>query len=241
MDIIDVNTLFGPLPAASVDLAVDALLALMQHHQVKAACTLSTLGLLLDPAIGNAATRAACSEHPELLPVATVNPTMFFGDTAPLERLQTEGFRMVRFFPALQGWPLSYEPFRVLLDSLKGSALPVMVNVAQPGDITALLRDLSGYPGAVILEGVDMTLLAEALAALRKNENWHVEISRLLSPGSIKLAADNAGAGRLLFGTGAPAQATGSALNTLRYAGLAQDALEKILATNARRILKLGN
>ena len=241
MDIIDVNTLFGPLPVASVDLAVDALLTLMQTHQVKASCTLSTLGLLLDPAIGNAATRAACAEHPELIPVATLNPTMFFGDTAPLERLSADGFRMIRFFPISQNWPLSYEPFRMLLESLKTSALPIMVDVAHQGDISALVHHMGTYPGAVILSGVDASLLAETLAALRNNANWHVEISHLLSPGSIKLVADSVGAERVLFGTGAPAQALAAAMNTLRYAGLPQPALEKILATNARRILKLGN
>ena len=69
-EIVDINTLFGPLPAASADLNVDSLLTLMQKHSVRAACTLSTLGLLLDPTIGNSATKAACVEHPELMPVA---------------------------------------------------------------------------------------------------------------------------------------------------------------------------
>src|SRR5437660_10889801 len=111
-DIVDVNTLFGPLPVASTDLTVDTLVTLMSKHQVGAACTLSTLGLLLDPTVGNAATRAACTEHDELLPVATMNPTMYFGDTAALLRLQTEGFCMLRFFPGEQGWPIDFAPFR---------------------------------------------------------------------------------------------------------------------------------
>src|SRR5438105_5908305 len=104
-EIVDVNTLFGPLPVASADLSVDALTSLMQPHHIGTAFTLSTLGLLLDPTVGNAATRAACSEHSELLPVATLNPTMYFGDTASVLRLASDGFRLVRFFPAAQGWP----------------------------------------------------------------------------------------------------------------------------------------
>src|SRR5581483_7042554 len=131
-DIVDINTLFGPLPIASTDLAVDALLALMQKHKVQAACTLSTLGLLLDPTIGNAATRAACEEHPELLPVATLNPTMYFGDTEALQRLSEEGFRLLRFFPGRQGWPVEFAPFRSLLHHLEQAALPVMIDIETP-------------------------------------------------------------------------------------------------------------
>src|SRR5258708_6472142 len=104
-DIVDINTLFGPLPAASVDLAVDALLDMMSVQNVGTACTLSTLGMLLDPMVGNAATRAACSEHSQLKAVATLNPTMYFGDDGMSQSLKSEGFHLVRFFPGQQGWP----------------------------------------------------------------------------------------------------------------------------------------
>ena len=57
--IVDINTLFGPMPFASTDMTVDALLALMHKHNVGQACVLSTLGVLLDATGGNGATRAA--------------------------------------------------------------------------------------------------------------------------------------------------------------------------------------
>src|SRR5437764_486846 len=122
-DIVDINTLFGPQPASSVDMPVDALITLMQKHQVGAACTLSTLGLLLDPAVGNAATRAACGEHAELLPVATLNPTLYFGDASGVTRLKEEGFRLVRFFPNAQGWPVDFAPFHAVIQSLRATGL----------------------------------------------------------------------------------------------------------------------
>lgn len=236
-DIVDFNTLFGPLPVASADLTVDDLLALMQKHNIAAACSLSTLGLLLDPAIGNTATRAACSEHPELVPVATFNPTAYFGDASVVQRLQTEGFRLVRFFPAAQGWPVDFAPFRSLLNELRGLDLPLIINVEQPGEITGLLRVLEGYTAPVVLAGVDVRFLSEAIAALRQNANWHLELSRLLAPGCIRLVAETVGAERLLFGTGAPSQPVASVLNTLRYSGLDDAARGQILAANARRIL----
>ena len=236
-DIVDINTLFGPLPASSADQPVDSLLALMQKHRVGTACTLSTLGLLLDPNVGNAATRAACEEHVELLPVATLHPMLYFGDTAAVTRLKSDGFRMVRFFPAVQGWPLDFAPFQALLQDLGPTGLPVMLDVASPGDITTLTRVLQSYPGQVILSGVRSSLLSECVAALRAQPTWHTEISHLLAPGCIKLITDLLGVERLLFGTGAPSQPIASALHTLQHAGLDDAARRQILAANARRIL----
>ena len=237
-EILDINTLFGPLPIASADLNVDALLALMQKHSVKTACTLSTLGILLDPTVGNAATKAACGEHPELLPVATLNPKQFFGDAASVQQLKADGFRMVRFVPFMQEWPINFAPFRTIVRHLQPTGLPVMVSVDRPGEITALLGVLDGYTAPVILSKVDGSMLSEAVAALRERENWHTEISYLLGPGHIKAVADAVGAGRILFGTRAPSMPIASALNAVNQAGLPDDARRQILAANARRILQ---
>ena len=236
-DIIDVNTLFGPLPIASSDLAVETLLELMQKHEVSAAYTLSTLGLLLDPTVGNASTRAACGEHPELRPVATLNPTMHFGDSSALLRLPSEGFAFIRFFPQRQGWPVDFAPFRAMIHCLDEAALPLMIDVCQSGEITRLSDVLENYPGAVLLSGVDTHLLAESIAVMRHRANWYIETSHLLAPGCLKLTADTIGAERLLFGTGAPSQPVASALETLRYSGLSTSAQNAILAGNARRVL----
>src|SRR5579884_748939 len=239
-DIVDINTLFGPLPVASTDLNVDALVALMQKHQIAAACTLSTLGLLLDPALGNAATRAACAQYAGLMPVATLNPAYFFGDTAAQQQLQKDDFCLIRFFPHAQGWPVKFAAFRALLRAVEPLGLPVMVGIETPGEITALTRVLETYPAPVILSGVNTSTLAEAISALRERERWHVEISRLLAPGAIRLVADTVGADRLLFGTGAPSQPIASVLATLQHSGLSEEARRQILAANARRILNTG-
>ena len=239
-DIVDINTLFGPLPAASADLAVDALLDLMQTHQVSAACTLSTLGILLDSVLGNAATRAACSEQTNLVPVATLNPSMFYGDTTQVSRLVDEGFRLLRFFPDDQHWKIDYSPFHWLLAHIQETGLPVMVNIELVGEITDSTRALRTYRGVVILAQVNHVTLAEAIAALHVFPDWHIETSQLLAPGCLKLAAERVGAHRLLFGTGAPAHPIASALHTLQFAGMDKETVDQILGANARRVLKLA-
>jgi predicted TIM-barrel fold metal-dependent hydrolase len=239
-EIVDINTLFGPMPFASTDMTVDSLLALMQKHGVARACTLSTLGVLLDAAGGNGATRAAAADHPELMPVATFNPRTFFGDTTPLQTLRADGFRMVRLFPCEQDWPLAFAPFSSLIEALQTTSIPVMIDVNRSGEITTLQEVLGRYPGPVILAGVDYTLLAEAIAALRRFSHWHLDTSHLLAPGCLAQVVATVGAERLLFGTGAPASPIAAALNTLNYAGLSEPELHKVLAENARRVLGIS-
>ena len=239
-EIVDINTLFGPMPFASADLTVDALLALMQKHGVGKACVLSTLGVLLDATGGNGATRAAVAEHATLLPVATFNPTAFFGDPTSLQNLRADGFCMVRFFPHEQNWPVAFAPFSSLLEALKPTRMPVMIGVRSIGEITALSETVGSYSGPVVLSGVDYSLLAEAIAALKRFDHWHLEISHLLAPGCIAQVAATVGAGRLLFGTGAPAYPIAAALHTLHYSGLSEAERHQILAANARRILSLA-
>lgn len=238
--IVDINTLFGPMPFASTDMTVDALLALMQKHNVVQACTLSTLGVLLDVNGGNGATRAAAAEHSALLPVATLNPTTFFGDSTPLQNLRADGFRMIRFFPCEQGWPIAFEPFSALLTALQPTQLPVMIGVNRIGEITALQESLRNYSAPVVLCGVDYPLLAEAIAALRRFPHWHLETSQLLAPGCIAQVAATVGVERLLFGTGAPAYPVAAALHTLHYAGLSDSQRRQVLSENARRVLSLA-
>ena len=234
--IVDVNTLFGPLPAASVDLTVEVLLDLMAAGGVSSACTLSTLGLLLDATVGNAATHAACSEYQQLVATATLNPTAFFGDEAMVYRIVEDGFRLIRFFPSMQGWPIEYQPFGSILELLANTNLPVMVNITHPGQITELESYVGFYP-TVIFSGVDAVTLPEAVSALRKKPDWMVETSKLVAIGSVRLIADTVGAERILFGTGAPAQSLSAALNALTHAGLTDSDRRLVLSGNAQRIL----
>ncbi len=237
--IIDVNTLFGPLPYASSDLNVEALLALMQQNGVERALTLSTLGMLLDPNVGNAVTRAACQQVPQLLPVATLDPTQFFGDTQPITQLAQDGFRMVRFFPNDQEWTPTCLPFLEVVSSLSPSRLPIMVSADKPGTISTLANVLQEYPGSVILSGVSMDSMAELLPALKRFPLWAVETSRLLSMGTLALIARTVGADRLLLGTTAPFRSMAGAVQTIRYSGLNETEVAGVLGGNAQRILKL--
>src|SRR5262245_9436967 len=123
-DIIDINTLFGPLPTAASDLSMDELTALMEKHDVRACCTPSTVGMLLDHNAGNAATRAACADDERLFPVATINPQAYFGGDGPFTRFAADGFRLIRFFPGAQGWHADSASFTELVKRMEHEGLP---------------------------------------------------------------------------------------------------------------------
>lgn len=238
-EIIDVNTLFGPLPYASSDLPVEALTTLMQQNGVSRSLTLSTLGMLMDSTVGNAITKAACNELPHLLPVATLNPLSFIGDTQPITRLKADGFVMVRFFPDDQGWKVNSLSFLEIVRTLTALQMPLMIAASKPGDITSLLSALGDYPGSVVLAEVTVDAIAELLPALRRCPNWLVETSRLNSMGTLALISQTVGAERLLLGTTAPFRPISGAVQTVRSSGLDESQVALVLGGNAQRILRL--
>ncbi len=238
-EIIDINTMFGPLPIAPSDLSIEGLLSQMRRHQISLSCTISTIGLQLDHNSGNAATRAAAAESKELIPVATINPLRYMSNDDTISSLKTNGFKMVRFFPRMQGWPIQFAPFVMLGHGVATANLPLMIETGVPGAATELLNALGDYAGAIILTGVDSQVLAEALVLMTRHANIYLETSGLIATGAIALAASQVGTERLLFGSGAPMRPVACGLNLVRAAGLAAEDEVALLGGNARRLLKL--
>jgi hypothetical protein len=238
-DIIDINTLFGPLPAAASDLSVDDLTELMSRHSIKACCTLSTIGMLLDHNSGNSATRAACGESPSLEAAATVNPMAFFGGDGPYKRFKADGFKLVRFFPGFQGWDPVAESFVALAQVLGEQELPIMVDVDQSGMASGLIRTLDSYEAPIILAGMDETTISEGVALMRAKNNVFVETSNLLAAGAIKQVVESVGPERILYGSGAPSRPMASGLAILKYSGLTDEQTDLVLGGNAKRMLGL--
>jgi predicted TIM-barrel fold metal-dependent hydrolase len=236
-EIIDVNTMFGPLPAAASDLSVDELDGMMRKHGVRACCTLSTVGMLLDHNSGNGATRAACAEHQNLIPVATVNPQSVFGVDGPFTRFKADGFKLIRLFPDEQCWEADYAPCVVLAKRLEVEGLPIMVNVGRPGEATKLVAALVTHPAPLILAGVDEKTASEAVALMRAHARIYVETSNLLAVGAIKQVVECVGADRVLYGSGAPSRPMASSLAVLRYADLTDAQRTQILGGNAKALL----
>jgi len=237
-EIIDINTMFGPLPAAATDLSVDDLAAMVSKHSVKAGLTLSTVGMLLDANSGNSATTAACKQIANLLPVATYNPLTYFGDNAALAKVNPENFRVVRFFPSVQGWDVSSANFIAVVDAL-GAQMPIMVDIEQPGIATRMLTAAGHHAGPIILSCVDELSISEAVALMRKYPSLYVETSNLLATGAIKHAVTCVGAERFLYGSGAPSRPMAGAIGVMKHSGLSNEQLNLIMGANAKALFKI--
>ena len=239
MTIIDVNTMFGPLPAAAADLSVDELTLLMQQNGIASCCTASTVGLLLDHNAGNAATKAACADQSNMLPTATVNPQTYFGGEGAHIRFREDGFKLVRFFPAQQGWEPDYAPFIQLASEVAQSKLPMMIEIDRPGVATRMIKELGKLETPLILSGIEHQTVAEAVALMRAHAYVCIETSNLLATGAIKHVVECVGFDRVIYGSGAPSRPMASALGVLRLSGLSDQQLAAALGGNASRILGL--
>jgi predicted TIM-barrel fold metal-dependent hydrolase len=240
MDILDAHTVFGSVPYQSADLSLATLVALMRKHSIGRALSLSLKGVHYDFALGNDETRQAAREHPEIIPVATVDPRRHLGCAEELGLRARQGFRAFRVFPEQQGWPLDFLPFLQLLPELEAAGLPLLINCSAIGTATKVVRALDGFKLNVILLGISYDTLAEAIAAAKVSSHIYIETHRLAAPDAFRLLASEAGIERMVFGSCAPVCYPGSALMAVEKAGLTAAEKEMVLGKNLARLLDRG-
>ena len=117
MEIVDAGTFFGVRPSTDPDLSGETLLACMARNGVSAALTCALKAIQYDARAGNDQALALCRAHPQLHPVAAVDPRAWPGCLAEVERcagLGFVGFRLAREFP---GWARKEGP---VLDPREG-------------------------------------------------------------------------------------------------------------------------
>lgn len=236
MEITDVNTMFGAYPSRHPNNSAETLVEMMQANRVDYALTMSTLGLFDHESAGNEETMAVCRRLQNLVPVATIDPRGFWGRPEALAPLAT-GYEMYRFFPQDQGWAVDFGPFRDILEALPTvGSRPIMISVRVPGDITRIAAAASGYPNAVILDGVSPDTLSEAVSIMRTNPQIFLETHALRSPEALPVLKQTVGIGRVLFGSCAPGMSLGAALRYVRGGGLSEQDQAMVLSGNAATI-----
>jgi predicted TIM-barrel fold metal-dependent hydrolase len=238
-EVIDCNTVFGPSPTPAMDLSLDKLVQAIRNHGIARACTLSTVGVCHNYAEGNAATIAACSGNPELIPIATIDPRGFFKASDTPEKLLGQGFKMFRVFPDEQNWPINYAPFPVILDSVEATGAPVMVGVSRQGDASALLGLAKGRRNVFILTNVAYEGVAEAAFVMRQSENIFLETHSLVAPSAMALMVNEVGSERLLFGSGCPGASLAGALKKIQLSELPVPVKTAILSGNIKKLLSI--
>jgi hypothetical protein len=241
--ILDVHTLFGPVPPRGAEDGVNHLLELLDRHNVAGAVTLSTRGLFYSASAGNRETIYYCEKSGNrLLPAAVVDPRSPSAPTA------VRGARLLCFLPATQNWPIVYAPLRDLLQTFlaKGGStpnVPAFWEASRVGDATAIAQLLkeTDYPAPVLLGSVNGATLMEAVSVARANPRIHVVTNEMRGLGEVAFAVEKIGSERVLFGSGAPNRSLGSAAALVRAAGLSPEEEALIFNGNARRLLVGGS
>ena len=238
--ILDGCTLFGPWPQHSADLSVELLLATMAQNGVVRSFATSTTGIFYDYRQGNIDTLAAARQHPQqLFPVATLDPRTYPESVDEAEARTAEGFRLFRFFPERQGWPLRYAPFRELLQKCDKLQVTVAVTTTRHGEITELADALAFTQAPLLLAGVSPKNLGEAICIMKSDPKFYLETTALLTPGSFELVREKVpnGIERLVFASYSPLRYLAPALHPVIYSTLSDDEKALVLGGNLKRLL----
>jgi predicted TIM-barrel fold metal-dependent hydrolase len=237
-EMMDVNTIFGFWPKRKADIALDTLLRLMAEKNIVRACTLAATGVFYDEIAGNDETLAAAAAHPELIPVATVNPCRWLGQMDEARRMIAKGVKLFRFFPQYQEWNIGQAPWRKLLrEVLAPSGVALML----PGDMgfTAIAEMARGIANPVIIESFRYTAIAEAIVVMQEVPNLYIETHLINSSAWVELMKREVGVDRIVFGSNAPLSYISAASMQVECANVSEEDKALIFGGNLRRILAL--
>lgn len=236
--ITDCNTVFGYWQKDVQDRSLTRLLHIMRTNGIDRALTCSGLGVWDDFVEGNEETLRVCAEHPELLPVGTVRPGDYYRCREEVASLRGRGFRMVRLFPATQGWGVGSLGFRRLLDSLVESELPIFVDNGydSTGLIAPLVDYFQGTEVPLIFSGVSYGF-GEFLAACEVYEHCYMDTWQSFLLNQIELVRDAVGIEHVLLGTRAPFEMPGPCLEMVRHGRLSEEEKAGVLGGNVGELM----
>lgn len=236
IEIIDANTLFGFWPKRPADISLGTLLRVMEEKEISKAFSLSARGIFYDFEEGNQETLAACQEHPQLIPVGTVNPCRWIGCLEEAKRLIDEGITLFRFFPQHQEWEIGQAPFRRLLEDVLAPSRVGIMLPAQMG-ITAIGQMAKQVPNPFVIKALRYDRLSEAIVVMGEVPNVHIETHLINSPNFVEVVKSEVGIERMVYGSYSPLAYANAALAPIVHAHVSDDEKALIFGGNIRRIL----
>lgn len=211
--------------------------------------------MLIDAHAANEPLAEAVAERPELLPLATVNPTLPGWERDLARWVGDFGFRGLRAYPNYHGYGLGDGEFEAVLGA--AAELGVFVSVAvrmsderqhhplcmvAPVDLGPLPALAAAHPQApIVVVNAGRGDLGPLLPAAREAANLHFEMSHFESVAGVETLGRELGIERVLFGTHAPWYYPESAvLKVMQECELTEEEREAVLRGNVKRLLNRG-
>lgn len=238
--VFDSCTVFGPWPGRSTNLSLDVLLKVMHSNNIARSLTTASSGIFYDFRQGNSETLAAAKAHPQqLYPVGTLDPRAYPACLEEAEKRASEGFRLFRFFPSFQKWPISYAPFREVVRKCDELKVPIAVQVENPGECTELADLVAFTQAPLLLAGVRPQHLGEALAVMRSDSKFYLETTYLQGYSTFETVCDVIpnGIEKIIFASFSPLRYLSAALGPVVTSKLSEDEKALILGGNLKRLL----
>ena len=237
-DIIDAHAMLGS--EYPLSLRRDDLLRHMDAHDI-AQALVRPLGadLIVDNCAGN---DCVLSAGPRIHGLVSVNP--WYGERAieELKRCRQAGAVGLFLHPSRQGF-LPIEPIVTpIIEFAAAAGWPIMFHTGTfvHSDVLAVVEVARRFPQVSFVLGcggfADMWF--EVPGAMGSVSNLWLETSHTLGVG-IRTVIQTIGPGRVIFGSGEPSNCYGSALKTIEYLDLQDDAKRAVLQENARRLYSL--
>jgi hypothetical protein len=227
MTVTDAHRLLGPLPFDDVPSAtVAGLVAELDRLAIDRAYVTHTWSLFADPAGGNDALFEAA--HERLRPVPVVVPGSVPSTVDTLDGWRAGGVRMVRLCPTRHRFDLTGPVAAVWLEALAGHGFVVVLDLEEISP--ALLRGSTTVcaGASVLLVNPGFRRLRELSELLGATRRLYVETGTLTTQGGVEWLHANGGAGRLVFGTGAPVLDDGGPRFQLDHLDLPPETVEHI-------------
>jgi predicted TIM-barrel fold metal-dependent hydrolase len=233
----DVTAGFWPksrLPMSPVEVA-----ACLARRGIGEAWVVSARGMLFDFRAGNREALRWAEESRgrdvRFHPVGSIDLRSYVGWREEIREMVRAGLRLWRLFPEHQGWDWDHPGVRRVAEGLAEEGA-VLFAKGKPGKI---LRSLGGARPRLLL-GVHFYDLAEAFALWEEGLDFKITTQFLHGPGSIDLVGERWGAGRMVFGSGAPFFSPGSARAVAEASALRGADLAGVYSGNLAALLGAG-
>jgi len=242
--LFDVQAGFGgPAPWGSETAGPDEWLAEMRRLDIARSLVHTTPDdSIADAPAANEELYAACKGHPELVPCPILIPNG--GHDLPPEEDQvaraiSEAAGAAFLRPQKDHWELDAWCSGPLFQALEARGLPAYCENMKFA-LADLAKIAQTYPELpVILAKLHYLQQRSLVPLLKAFPNVHVSIgSNYVVYQGLEMLVDEVGADRLLFGTGFPDAEPMGAVTMLTYAGISDEAKQRIGAHNLERLME---